>query len=272
MDVFGLIRKFLPVFFFHTLETYMPSSMEYALENSQFYKGDIMVADYGKATPEMFANNVGHRIRLDPSIHIGEFHKKSSDDIPIYVSVKDYPDKDFYEILYIVYFPYSAPYRILWNEVGAHDSDLEHIAVRVSKQYGDLLGVYYSYHSEGKWCHPNEIEYIDNRPVVYVAKGSHGFYPYSGKHWRIFGFANDVMNNGLLWNPSRYIRVDINPPYWMSYRGQLSMNGVDNIPLKGWFKNLEPEESSTELRDCIFPCWYPSCFLCRIPFVADNLR
>lgn len=271
MNIHDLIRIFLPVFFFHTDEIYFPSTMEYAFENCQLYNGDTMIADYGAVTPNMIQTNQGHRIRINPAAHYGEFSIKPPGDIPVYVSFKDNPNVNFYEIIYVLYFPYSGPYRILWKDVGQHDSDLEHIAVRVSKEHGDLLGIYYSYHSEGIWIEPPQIQFIEGRPVVYVAKGSHGFYPDEGRHWRIFGFANDVMDRGLLWRPEKIVRVDTDKtdvvaPYWMSYRGQLSMEGVDNLPLKGWFRNLEPDESSTELRDCLFPCWYPSCFLCSVPF------
>ena len=277
MNIHELIRIFLPVFFFHTNEVYFPSSMEYAFENCQLYNGNTLIADYGNVKPDMIQNNMGHRIRINQKIHYGEFNNKKHEDIPIYVSVKNPPDLDYYEIIYVVYFPFSGPYSIFGKKVGDHDSDLEHIAVRVSKEHGSLIGIYYSYHSEGIWCHPEEIEFLEGRPVVYVARGSHGFYPYEGTHHRIFGFANDKMNQGTLWRPSKVIRVDTDktdvvPPYWMYYRGQLSMQGIDNLPLKGWYRNLEPDESSTTFRDCFFPCWYPKCFLCTVPFIPSIVR
>jgi len=248
----------------------MPASMEYGFKHAQLYNGNTMIADYGNITEEMLRKNAGHRIQIHPDAIYGE--RENLNNVPVYVKVKE--RDDIYEILYVVYFTYSGPFSMLGLKYGHHDSDLEHVSVRICKKTGKLIGVYYSYHSEGLWKSADEVEMENGHPVVYVAKSSHGFYPHRGTHFRIFGFANDKMNNGRHWMPERVIRVDggngTEIPYWMSYRGQLSMAGIDSLPLKGWFRDFEPDESSTEFRDCFLPCWYPKCILCSVPFVPSS--
>jgi hypothetical protein len=265
IDISLAILTFLPIFMFHCDEMYMPASMEYMFANSQFYNGSNMLADYGQITPEMISENKGHRIKIHPDAIYGEKDKLLKD-IPIYVKVKE--NNTYYEIVYTIYFTYSGPYRFFGFSYGEHDSDLEHVSVRILKGTGELIGVYYSYHSEGMWRTPGNIEMENGHPIAYVAKSSHGIYPRYGTHCRIYGFASDVTtDNGTKWLPEKIVRIDTpDAPYWMKYRGQLSMDGVDNFPLKGWIKNFEPDFSSTEIRDCCCPCWYPKCFICIVPF------
>lgn len=260
-----LILTFLPVFVFHTEEKYMPASMEYAFQNAQLYNGTTMIADYGQITPEMLEQNKGHRIQLHPDAIYGEKNKSLSD-IPVYVKVKE--NEMYYEITYVIYFTYSGPYHLFLWSYGHHDSDLEHVSVRILKSTGQVIGVYFSYHSDGTWRGAGEYDTVNNtHPVAYVAKSSHGIYPYTGTRCRIYGFANDTMNDGIRWLPQKIVRIDTpDAPYWMKYRGQLSMDGVDNFPLKGWIKGFEPDFSTTEIRDCCCPLWYPRCILCIVPF------
>lgn len=97
---------------------------------------------------------------------------------------------------------------------GKHDSDIEHVAVYVKRNDDGspdtrISQMYYSSHGviEGTWLTGDQVKLKDGHPVVYIARGSHADYPRLGTGiklfsdtryvWRIFGFANDQISNGI---------------------------------------------------------------------------
>lgn len=250
----NLIQKYKPIIIFHPDERYLPASMEFMVENSALYKNGSLIAETGKITVEQMEMNAGTNLKIDNKHYNGQLTKDNLDNIPIYVKVKE--NEKYHEITYIVYFMYNYGYNICGKLTGDHDSDLEHISVLIDKKSEDLIAVYYSYHSEGIWRYKKDIPMKNGHPLVWCAKDSHAFYPYTRPHFRVFCFANDYMGNGIEWNPQLVIDVDTEKPYWMKYKGQLSMNGIDNIPLKSWYKNFEEKISSNMLRDLFLPCVY----------------
>jgi hypothetical protein len=72
--------------------------------------------------------------------------------------------------------------------LGFHDDDVEAITI-----YADGR-VHLSCHGsrEGNWTHLDDLEKLNGIPVIFVALHSHAMYPRRGRHWRIFGFGNDL--------------------------------------------------------------------------------
>jgi hypothetical protein len=249
-----LVQKYKPIIIFHPNEKYFPSSMEYMIQNASLYNKGELVSKIGKITIEQMETNAGTNLKIDSNHYSGQLTKENMDGIPIYVKVKE--NDKYYEITYIVYFMYNYGYNICGKLVGDHDSDLEHISVLINKESLDMIAIYYSYHSEGLWVYKKNVPMKNGHPIVWCAKDSHAFYPYSKPHFRVFCFANDYMGKGIEWEPKLVIDVDSEKPAWMKYLGQLSMNGIDNIPLKSWYRNFEEKISSNMCRDLCLPCVY----------------
>lgn len=76
--------------------------------------------------------------------------------------------------------------------LGYHKGDIESIFFLVDDE--EVQWVYFKAHARGQgvWVAINDCE-IDLQGLhVYVARGSHAFYPEPKTYWRIFGLANDT--------------------------------------------------------------------------------
>lgn len=81
---------------------------------------------------------------------------------------------------------------------GYHLGDSEKLTILDDKM-GRHCYVFFKAHStgEGMWLPYHECELNEHQElIVYIARGSHAFYPFSGIYWRIFGIANDLCENG----------------------------------------------------------------------------
>jgi len=140
-----------------------------------------------------------------------------------------------------------------------HESDWEHVAVRITAS-GGILGVYYAAHDGGVWCFQeapfgsnlsNCYQLEGRRPFVYSAVQSHASYPRQGTVDRLGGFANDYSDTGYRWdvldsatsrNPmGRLVNMghDIqNPPQgaeWIQWPGMWGKKGNGAYQFLEWF-------------------------------------
>lgn len=101
--------------------------------------------------------------------------------------------------------------------LGYHEGDVEKI-ILLDDDTGKTHYVYFKAHGrgEGMWMDYDDCEKNDNNDlIVYVARGSHAFYPHPEVYWRIFGFANDLCSNrGQEYkiNPIKEHNIPFNPP------------------------------------------------------------
>lgn len=147
------------------------------------------------------------------------------------------------DLVYIFNFCSNSSYRLGKIYLGGdHLGDIEHIRVRVDLSIMRIVKIYYSAHGwdQGAWRTSEEIEWIDYRPVVYIAKGSHAIYHKEGTWLRIFGCANDHTEKGLEWNPLEIVNLRTREDL-MGYRGWMSPTGVRGMGLRDW--KTAPSES-----------------------------
>jgi hypothetical protein len=99
-----------------------------------------------------------------------------------------------HDVQYTLYYKNNSAIGVFGNccitsgVFGYHEHDIERITVlRDGRVHLSAHG-----HTQGTWTHLRDLE-VDcyDRYILYVARGSHAFYPKPGKVWRIFGFAND---------------------------------------------------------------------------------
>lgn len=248
-----LVEQHAPVLYFHRDEQYFTSSIEYYLDNSDVKLNEEVILsspgqrelyDFSKTNPD--ANLA--------SIHPREYHIKNGDlqNTVSYVIIK-HAETAIY-ITYIYFFPYNGAYNVLGCiKAGAHDADIEHFTIEINPNTLRPLRYYFSNHGyqEGGWYYPYEIEYENSKPVVYVAKYSHGLFYKPGVVIRIGGFANDVMNKGTKLEPQNYNRVIIEKEdsmffddsrSWIYYPGQWAPTGIRGVVGQAWYNHIESNE------------------------------
>jgi len=237
------LQRYSPVLYLHTNEKYFPCSFEKYLSKSKLYYNDNLVFDNVNRNNLVqyryngeIANGLNWNLRTDFTNEDTIMNARALNDVPIYAYIKEI-NEDILHIYYIYFFAYNGPYKILFKNIGSHYADIEHITVEVNRHTGNLLRVYYSAHGykAGMWKNADEIDYnIDGRPIVYLAKGSHASYPKSGTYYRIYGFANDLCNNGYKWTPNIIKLSDAEEI--VKYNGTWGFDSVRNMSLQKWWQ------------------------------------
>ncbi len=113
------------------------------------------------------------------------------------------------------WFYFYNDYRLLAGHVrvGVHEGDWEMIQLALPDADSDPVLALYTHHRRHETRPWREIERIGERPVVYVARGSHGCYFSAGTHW-----------TGV-WFDHADGRVD---------RGAQTLEILDDGPAQGW--------------------------------------
>lgn len=97
-----------------------------------------------------------------------------------------------WEALYVsLFFRENPGYKIAPGvTIGNHPGDVEKVVVLL----GNEPKVYFSAHGkgQGQWLDWKDCETQDGILNVYLASGSNAMYPYKGRYYRVFGFANDL--------------------------------------------------------------------------------
>jgi len=255
MDLF---TRYLPIYVFHPEETNFPIDIKNYLSQSSLIQNveskhkDTYCPFSGKKNlmPEIVDSEVilkkGKLTYTTPPIpninngkncyleYSGNLTNSFDDRVPIYCSKKE--TDTYIDLYYHVLYNYQSPYRLSicnthLNLGGEHQSDIETIKYRISKENDEIQ--YISYYEHG-----NEVEYtfdnvhmINLQIVVYIAKYSHASYPKPGKYTRIFGLANDYCANlteGIKWKPTHIVDMNSVPDnYFIKwFRGNYGNDGV----------------------------------------------
>ena len=149
--------------------------------------------------------------------------------IPLYGKV-NIINKNYVDIIYMLFFPINTGYNICCNNIGYHSADLECIILRVNINNELIENIYLSAHGDIECQNYNykELKYCKNKeritPIIYCALGSHALYPKKNIYFRIGGFANDKTNKGLYWYTNNVVNLDKRPDI-LSFKGNL---GIDN--------------------------------------------
>nr|GEV27430.1 hypothetical protein [Tanacetum cinerariifolium] len=95
--------------------------------------------------------------------------KGSLADAVAYIHAKPVVTGSYTDIVIWLYYPFNGPAKlqlgpfiIPLGKAGQHDSDWEHIRLRID----NLTGSFNKIHGKGKWLEASEFEYKDGRPVV----------------------------------------------------------------------------------------------------------
>lgn len=210
-------QKFAPHVYLHPEEEFFPSDVffhfKHTVERDGYLTADLSCANCANL-PFLRGINPAHY------------------DVPMYafISPKETPHDErggirrgqlVKDIIYFTFYPYNRGKYvdpILWDKTwyGDHVGDWEHFTVRFVDGYPYQM--YMAQHNQGytfEWG-SKEVALDDNfRPIIYSAKGSHGLYPFTGKHiYKKVEVARitvvpliDEMGQGVHWDGSRNLQI-----------------------------------------------------------------
>ncbi|KZV93823.1 hypothetical protein EXIGLDRAFT_33087 [Exidia glandulosa HHB12029] len=257
----ALARKYAPQFKFHKDEKYFGSSVEY------FLNGPITVQDGNGATVSSGGLTTttlddfpdqGNGLYMSTSTSkeakagflAGQDPSKTQDaKVYTFIAPKANGVVDLY---YWLFTPYNLAKDVpLLGEVGNHIGDWERLSVRTVN--GTATQVDYHAHSDtgaGTIPWANVVKFDnDQRPVGYVASGSHGFWAKPGTFTYvnavIFKLQDVTSDDGVAWD-TRDSLVTINYPdtytgdlEWLNYRGTWGNKGTDKCWWHFIYKDCE---------------------------------
>lgn len=235
-----LVNKYKPILYLHSKEEAYPSSIEFIMENSTINKktGEILEQVVSNdIIYDKYKDNSGSDTEIvlkNEDLRYGE-RDLSKDPIYSYVLEKDSEIHIFYVFLY----PYNSSKNIAGiRKVGAHFGDLEHMTVVLDKTTKNIKEIFYSAHGneEGRWVKKEDAPFEGDRPIGYIAMGSHATYPKTGVVFRYYGFANDLVEKGIKWDP-QVIQVynnandkfDKSKMGWIYYGGRIGKDGIGSL-------------------------------------------
>jgi hypothetical protein len=223
MDISLLACKYRPVFHINYNEKYRPIDFN---NNIKYYSQN------GTPSTVQSIKNNSHHLKCDPVAYPGPLLSDVNNS-PVYVtSTKITVDpvgsnpKTYYDFVYHQMYNYNGGTAIIGN-MGKHEFDIETAIVRVEvdKNKEQIVEIFLSRHSSGVWLDPVNFKFKDNRPVIYIAKGSHALYERPGNHRRMFGFTNDFCEEGVEWEPKCvYLDMDNLPDtyQWANRKSNLT--------------------------------------------------
>jgi hypothetical protein len=262
----NLANKFLPIFVLHKKEKYLPLSFPTYVQGCKLVdlKKSTIIKDY----PGLNVKDLKNReldVRLDSFKPTKDIRLElvdmegesmfgtpldSDQKVDIYVMYNNivFNGEDFIDLVYIIIYGFNeAPKSIFTPAKENHVWDLEFVTVRVKKSNETFVQMFFSAHGAGGWYkkEKNGVRFEEERPVVFIAKGSHSNWPTGGKHLRMLGFGNDYcaddeepIENQRIFKPSvvvltNYLQTNFptkNYEY-MSFVGSVSQNVSAPMPV-----------------------------------------
>lgn len=136
------------------------------------------------------------------------------------ISVQEIDGEKYTDLVYQTFFAMNGSISFLPG-VGTHVVDIEVVGIRFRGTEVTTASTpfryYFAQHAGFSWYEPEDCEHLsmkDDRGiesdhlVAYLARESHEAYPKPGVWQRIFGFADDLCDQGVLWTPpARYVKV-----------------------------------------------------------------
>ncbi|KAG6890110.1 hypothetical protein C0995_012061 [Termitomyces sp. Mi166 len=267
----ALAKKYAPQWRFHTSEIYWPSTVEYFLAGVKEtdVKGNIVDGTVTTSNVDDAVNH-GSGLYLTTDIKSGKSaflrgQNPSTAATAAYAFIAP-KDNGVVDIYYWLFTPFNEGKKVpILGEVGDHVGDWERMAVRTVN--GIPTQVDYHAHSDDgsglvpkklpiaaltksistiPWAHV--IKFDNNqRPVGYVAKGSHGFWATAGTFTYVdavvFKLQDLTSDGGVYWDIRDKLVTFAYPDTfsgsldWLNYKGYWGNIGQTNC----WWYNIHKE-------------------------------
>lgn len=218
-----LVKKYCPIFYFHSKEPFFPSPWEEIVKMTTLYENEKV-----SITNEELKKDINlivsekHNLKVDKrqererfNLKLTHIKKEGHYDKPeiqaFITDIIQYKDLKFINIKFSLFYAYNGT-------LDPHLRDIESmiIRLRIDNRTGDkfenyqyinprIEKVYLSAHSGGKWFNENSFEKEDGKIIVYIANESHAYYPLPKIYRRFFRFGDDYCEKALKYDPSNNI-------------------------------------------------------------------
>jgi len=230
-----LVKKFCPIFYFHSKELYFPSPWEEIIKMSTLYENDKVVVtnEQLKKNPNLiinekdYLNNLKDRMKYRLKLtHINKKGHYNKPEIQSYITdIIRFKKHKFINIRYSLYYTYNGSLK-------PHIRDVETIIIRLkinnrignnleNYQFVDphIINIFLNAHSGGKWFKLENFEIELSRIVIYIARESHAYYPDIKNHRRFFRLGDDDTEKSLKYDPINNIILlpTIENKYYLKY-------------------------------------------------------
>ncbi|KAF0910339.1 hypothetical protein E2562_001519 [Oryza meyeriana var. granulata] len=221
----AVIRHYGPTLFFHPKEVYLPSSVSWFFKNGAALckKGEDAAVELdgeGSSLPCGECNDEEYWIGLPDGKRAESIIYGDIDSAELYAHVKPAMGGTCTDVAMWVFCPFNGPARfklgpitVPLGKTGQHIGDWEHFTLRVSNFTGELMAVYFSQHSGGRWVDASALEYTaGNKPAVYSSRNGHACYPFPGVYLQGsaalgIGIRNDAARSALSVDSSAKYRI-----------------------------------------------------------------
>lgn len=197
-DIFKhLANKYVPIFIFHSEETYYPYEIGKIIPHLELYQDKIKIANYGQVTEKMLSENKGNNINVNPNFCQSPFDIKDLGVTPVYVKIN--VSLEYIDLIYILYYAYDTSNCgcCQFSKRNEKNNTFHMVCVRLN--VNNKLPIKIFYQDQGIWYLWKNIKKYNNNPIVYISKFSHNMYPFNTTHYKKFGWYKDVSNNGVIW-------------------------------------------------------------------------
>ncbi|KEP54303.1 putative vacuolar targeting-like protein [Rhizoctonia solani 123E] len=253
----ALAEKYAPQFRLTPNEKYFPSSVEYMLPNYKVYddSGKPLPTQPSPLTVSNLDSVVGKGASTwltvsDTSAGYLTGQNPSNNKVPVYTFIVP-KEGGVVDLFYWIFFPYNLGKNIIalgW--VGDHIGDWERMTVRTLN--GVAISADYNAHSSGDGAGSRPWADVlkpsgEDRPLGYVASGSHGVWPgpgswvYEDASFIIYKLKDETSDGGSIWNakdnvyPIEYLSSGTysGDQAWINFQGSWGNKGQTNC---WWYK------------------------------------
>lgn len=212
METFpNIIKIHCPIIYFHRNEKYFPCSKKEFMLASSYHDKDgkkllskeELTADISKLVEKITLNRNDNYLKIEDR-KIWE----KGENPELYCIFSDpfvFNNKNYFYLTYYMVFGYNgtlAPHEMdieyctMLFECGEFFDDGKNFSASNSKP----IYVYLSSHGHGNWFGLNHFDKQNERIIIYSALESHAIYPKVKVYKRVFGFGDDVTDNGVLYD------------------------------------------------------------------------
>jgi len=199
-----IANKFNPNLFLYKNENFMPISVQDYCSNAVAF--DNTGKSYSINSEKNVLDLINNKVSIANIITNNTQLKPTRNTIYVYarIFINDYSVIQSIDLVYVMLYTYNYFRGCFCINEYNHTGDIEHFTVNVTLNNdlsSNLIKCFYSAHTsiDGTTVESNNIEYLYNKPNVYIANGTHGTYPYNvsmrGCIPRILFCGNDYIGN-----------------------------------------------------------------------------
>jgi hypothetical protein len=184
ININKLFIKYCPIFYFNKKDPYMPINFDDLLKNSLLTP--VSVLDTNLKFIKILNKKQTHPMATQILCKTSNFFTVNK--------------INYIDLIYITVFS--------WNgTLHEHAFDKEEVIIRllVSNNETFIIRVFGSSHGNGMWFNIEQLDFENDKVIMYSANESHAMYNKPRTYKRMFGFGNDITSKDIKWEPSQFV-------------------------------------------------------------------